>query len=331
MIEFGGEEFYHSREASASFIREVTESLISCGLSPGEIDIERGRPLIMDNDTAANFLFANYLLAADFRPGRPPAIAEVGGRITDSGGGRSMETPVRHFRNAKEVLTAFREVEPEYTDVYERLVGAKASGPDEDFAGIKVEGKLDELMREIADRYGETSSIPVLTNGIWTINALQIDSGKEKNDREEAPSYHTHPGGDHWSRCAFSEMDFINCIRKTVRKSGESENYVMHVPAHALRMVNELLPGDHAAEFEEKVELMMANPDFLDRPMERDMLGVRYVWRPENGRLIISPVLAKIHYDALNGKIPEGVGMGVKGFYTTNRGVSTAFNLLRLA
>lgn len=331
MMKFKGEEFYNPKKATWAFIEKLVYSLAAEGVPPDKIDLELGPPSIMDNRTASNWLLANYLEATDFYPGRPPAIAEVGGIFRDSDGRRVMETPVDCFRNAQAVFSELRQVEDEYREMYDSAYRGRASR-SEDCLHIRLEGRLGEFAGKIVDRYGYESSLPVIIDGLWKIQtvgmpmAVVITALALKGDGN--PVFHTHPGNDHWNHCAFSGNDFRHCMNEPVLRSGESENYVMHVPAYAMRRISAFLPEDHAAKSDEKTDLMLRNRGFLDEPVERDLLGVRYVWRPSKRSLLVSPVVSEIHYNALRGKVPEGVDMCVKGFYINDNGASMPFDPL---
>jgi len=306
-------------------------------------EISAGPPVVMGDDTAANWLFANYAYATDVRPGRPPGIGEISATIENGRDGR-LVIPYGNFDDIQCVFDGMRKTEnlyrQEFADPLLRKI-LKGELPESVEPGIPCSDAVRRFLESFRRRYpgypedGVRADFPILKHGVWLIRRpsyMDAPMHLSGDGSLRRISFHTHPLGCEWINAIPSAADFRSLFTGNLPSGlsavdphgrvgvDESEYYVMHVSTAPLWRMQGMIdasgfPADTAGDPAARVEALCGSMGSVYEIVERGILGMRFNWTPKNGKLEVSPVISGAHYDVSGDGIPEGVPMGLSGCY----------------
>jgi len=324
MIMKAGEEFYRSKERVG---KKLEENMRNRFLKQN-VQFEYGPPQIIDNNTAGNWLMANYTYATNFHPTGNPAIGEISAFIYHGKESKRLAIPGKCFHDIQEIFSYLREIEKEYLTEFalpfnmESPFFNRAEIPRYTFT-LDLSEKVLEFLDKCREIYpgGIGDTFPQLIDGVWKITAPSIEENIAWISEEEKAyptSIHTHVATNHWTSAILSPLDIGEIMTRDKIKGiriAESEDYVMSIPLGTLKEIQKLFKKEYVTDLKEKRKIMQKDVSYLDQPIENDLIGLRFLWVPETQKLETSPVLSEVHYNSLKGKIPEGIEMGFGGCY----------------
>ena len=294
-----------------------------------DVQIDAGKPLVIGDALASNWLLANYLFATNFAEGRPPAMGEISASIHDNHQEPAgIYIDFTCFDDIQAVFRAMREIEDVYRKEFaEPILEIFNKGLIiKDMDGfIETSDTTRAFAEVVGNHYNPQKSIsyPILYNGVWAILTPSLSYARKYRTEDDGYVFrdmHSHPPDISWLGSFASAGDFgcmLNGDFRSIRY-GMNENmkpyesYVMHMPK-AL-MMN--MDGDEEVlgcrnDAKKKLEVLHRKRDMFMHSAEFDMMGTRFKWEPGRRAMVVSPVVSESHYRSVAGSVPEGTFLGL--------------------
>ncbi|MFH0956537.1 MAG: hypothetical protein V1813_01600 [Candidatus Aenigmatarchaeota archaeon] len=343
--EIAAKEFYSEWDSVERRLMQEAEFGLGKGV---ELRLEKGNPLILDNDVAGNWLFANYAYATNFVEGRKPAIAEISARIRNINEEKSIAIPYSNFYTIGEVLKEFRNVESEYESEFAGpLVSYFESGGDcrgekfERHLGQKVTDFMNFLEKHYENPENVVHKFPMIQYGMWKIISppLSFTSYNQEDGKWTANSIHTHVGNKSWRETMMSDKDMKVILNEEIPKGSIDEiverhyEYVMNIPGGQMLESIESASVKAGNDIGAKEKFLLKNPGlwskYIDEIVEKDLIGVSHCWCPAERKMVVSPVIAEVQYNAAKGSLPDGLPLGISACYVEGAEKPVKINYLK--